>query len=113
MPSLFDSQMVVGASLLLETSGEPVTLTPKGEQPISIPLALVSYEETVEKNSGEVRSKVRQRLISIPNQSQAVLLDATITYQGTEYAVVGIDSKTGQFTICKCERSTRGERARA
>lgn len=109
------SDLIAGAATpaLLDVAGESLTFNVKGQPaPITV-TALIGPERSVEKRDGTERKITRQRRVTITNNPDGrhgglveVLMNATATYGGVDYAVAEKPAELDGTIAIKLERTT-------
>lgn len=122
MPTLFDDLMSsAGVAMLFDTSGEDITCTPEGGQPVSLK-AVLSNARTVEKTTTRGRHKVSQREATITNSPSSPYggmalppLNGTMRIggaEGTDWSIVERNESRGGLWRLVLEQQEVIERTR-
>lgn len=118
--SVFSDLMTgAGADLLLSTSGQQIVITPEGGDAVTVwgTPGRKRVKEIAVPTGGRKKEETRQVTISKVTGGTysgvaAVLLNAKVTVDGTDYAVKGIDSETDAFIRVILVRSLSMEKSK-
>jgi len=124
--AIFDELYAAGAAMLMDYLAAEVTYTPAGGAGVTLP-AIISMAAVDEADDLDGRRLSEHREVTIPRTAAAAGLDgagaqrnylaqpatnATVTIDGTSYAVEAIVSQSASFSKLALVRHAAAERSR-